>query len=92
MPHWLLWFLLVLFTVHFVAFAMLLVRRRKAKYAVLCGIFLFLVSSFALRLGIPEAELGGLKVYWYPRIAAWTLTFSLILSYIRRRIRQPRSE
>ena len=82
------WFLLVLFIVHFVAFVILLVCRRKAKYVVLCGIFLFLVASFAIRILIPEREFGGLRLYWYPRIAAWTLTFTLIVSFLKRRMRK----
>ena len=87
MPHWLVVTLLIVFVAHFVVILALAFKRHDSYYALVSFTFLLLVIAYALRLGVADWSIAGIKTYWYFRIAAWSMACVSIYSTIRRRRR-----
>jgi hypothetical protein len=83
MPIWLVWFLLVIFVAHLIAFARLAYLHRNLRYALVTLTFVLLVASFSLRLGAPEWMIGQTPVHWLLRYLAWATAVITISWLIR---------
>lgn len=83
MPVWLVWFLLIVFVAHLLAFARLAYRHRSPRYALVTLTFVLLVASFSLRLGAPGWAIGSTPVHWLLRYLAWGFAVISIAWLIR---------
>ena len=88
MPRWLVSALLVVFAVHLVAFGRLAAKRRELRFVVVTVTFALLVIAFSLRLWAPRLTLGGVALYWFPRVAAWISAAVSLALYVRHRRRR----
>lgn len=89
MPYWLNWALLLLFSIHLLAFAWLYLRRRTAYHGVVSLTFVLLVILYALQLTLSrEPVIAGLSLYWWLRIGAWTAALLSLVLWLRRRRHQ----
>jgi len=68
-------FLLMLFSVHLIAFLVVWHRTRKPKYFLIIGTFMLLVSSYGFRVFMPEAHLLDRSVVQILRVMAWVMAF-----------------
>lgn len=73
MPQWFIALLALLFLVHLLVFARLVVRRGGAYYFLLTILFLALTASFTVRLMAPGWQLGGQAVHMVLRYLSWAL-------------------
>lgn len=91
MSGWVNWLLLIIFSVHLVAFAGLWMRRRQGYYVALVATFLLLTLSVALRLGDGGPLWLGRPAADWLRYAAWAsaaISISWTAARILRRRRQ----
>jgi hypothetical protein len=85
MPDWLVIALLVVFVIHLVLFLRIALKRRERYYWLVSLTFLLLVISFSSRLWLSDLLIGKIPAYWFPRVAAWGCTITVIVLAIRRR-------
>lgn len=88
MPNWLVWFLLIVFVVHLIAFGRLALIHRNLRYSLITLTFLLLVGAFGLRLGAPDLMVGDLPLHWFLRRAAWVSAAVTITMLIVRRFKK----
>ncbi len=85
MPQWLVQTLLVVFAVHLLLFGRAWWRNRTLRLAVTTATFGLLVTSFSLRLAAPELAVGGVAVWWLPRVAGWVGAVASVTLWLRER-------
>lgn len=83
--------LLGLFSLHLVVFLVIWVRTRQFKYLLIATTFVFLVASYAFRVFVPEAAIGGTSVFQIFRVMAWvmvavSLFYTQVILRRRRRV------
>ena len=76
--------LIVLFSIHLLAFALLWWRRRERHLLWLVLTFTLLVSSCVVTLVAPTIMLGTLTLDWVLRIAAWSASALALVGIIKR--------
>lgn len=83
MPRWLIYFIIIVFVVHFILFLRLFLRHRRTHHILTTFTFFFLVLSFSLRLLPTSVRFWDIRVYWYPRLISW-LFFILSMYFLIR--------
>jgi len=91
MPYWLLTSLIAVFSIHFVIFSRLALRKHQAYYFIVSATFLLLIVSFSLRLSDLRIMIGTFYLHSMLRAAAW-LTAAVSISLLLHRKLSRRSD
>jgi hypothetical protein len=92
MPHWLIVTLLVVFVVHFIIFTILTIKNLSGYYCCVAATFFLLIIAYSLRLWAADWRFAGIKIFWYFRIAAWSMACISLYLTIRSRMRAKKKE
>jgi hypothetical protein len=89
MPDWLVATMLVVFAMHFAAFARLAITRRERYYIAVSTTFALLMLAFGLRLAAPDLAVAGTPLHWIARWLAWASAALSISWLLARKFYRP---
>ncbi len=92
MPEILVKFLILVFIVHFIAFAWLAYKRREKRYVLVSTTFLLLIGSFSSRLWFHNVRVFSIPLHWALRISAWGFALVAVGMLIVEKFFKPKKE